>query len=168
MSVSLESLVPDPAEGGADRPLAAELMAFGMVGGSGALAFVVLSSLLVGAGWGPPKWLVSTLCYAVLIVPVYLLHRRFTFRSAAPHGWALPRYAGVQGMSLLLASLFSYLAYGIFGVPTPWAPVLVTGLTSGVSFLVLKLWAFTQPEPQTDGGDAVALGLAPPADEIGG
>jgi putative flippase GtrA len=144
MSVSLESLVPDPVELPGDRRLAAELLAFLFVGGSGALAFVVLSTILVEASWGPPKWLVSTLCYAVLIVPVYLLHRRFTFRSDAPHRQALPRYAGVQLMSLLLASIFSYIVYSLLGLPTPLAPVIVTGLTSGVSFTVLKFWAFAR------------------------
>jgi putative flippase GtrA len=144
MSLSLESLVPDPTETLGERRLAAELLAFLMVGGTGALAFVVLSTIFVEASWGPPKWLVSTLCYAVLIVPVYLLHRRFTFRSDAPHRQALPRYAGVQLMSLLLASMFSYIAYSVFGLPTPWAPVIVTGLTSGVSFIVLKFWAFAR------------------------
>jgi putative flippase GtrA len=146
MSVALESLVPDPLAGQGERSPLEELFAFVLVGGSGAVAFVLLSTFVVGAPWGPPKWVGSVFCYAVLILPVYLAHRRFTFRSDAPHRHALPRYAGVQIGSLALASLFSYVVYGVIGLPTLPASMIVTGLTSAVSFLVLKLWAFRRRE----------------------
>jgi hypothetical protein len=44
--------------------------------------------------------------------------------------------------SLFLASLFSYVVYGVLQLPTLPASLIVTGLTSAVSFLILKLWAF--------------------------
>ncbi|HTJ58222.1 MAG TPA: GtrA family protein [Devosiaceae bacterium] len=119
-----------------------QIFAFAMVGGSGAAAFVLLSTLLVGAHLGLPNWLGSTLCWAALIGPVYLAHRRFSFRSAAPHGQALPRYVGVQVCALLLAALFSYVAYSVFAFPVVWASLIVTGAVSGVNFLILRLWAF--------------------------
>ena len=164
MSVALESLVPDPLAAPGERSPLAELCAFILVGGSGAVAFVLLSTFVVGAPWGPPKWLGSVFCYAVLILPVYLAHRRFTFRSDAPHRHALPRYAGVQMGSLVLASLFSYLVYGVLQMPTLPASLIVTGLTSGVSFLVLKLWAFGHPAPAAP---MVAPEAAAPLDAIG-
>jgi putative flippase GtrA len=151
MSVSLESLVPDPLEAFSERSALAELVAFVLVGGTGALAFVLLSTFVVGAPWGPPKWLGSTFCYAVLILPVYSAHRRFSFRSEAPHRQALPRYVGVQCASLLLASLFSYVVYEAIGLPTLVGSLIVTGLTSGVSFMILRLWAFRHaPAMQVD------------------
>jgi putative flippase GtrA len=146
MSVALESLVPDPLAGQGERSALDELAAFVLVGGSGAIAFVLLSIVVVGTPWGPPKWLGSVFCYGVLILPVYLGHRRFTFRSDVPHQQALLRYAGVQMGSLLLASLFSYLVYGVIQLPTLPASIIVTGLTSAVSFLVLKFWAFRRAE----------------------
>jgi putative flippase GtrA len=146
MSVALESLVPDPLAGPEERSALEELFAFALVGGSGAVAFVLLSTLVVGAPWGPPKWIGSVFCYAVLILPVYLAHRRFTFRTDALHRHAFPRYAGVQVGSLALASLFSYVVYGVIGLPTLPASMIVTGLTSAVSFLVLKFWAFRRRE----------------------
>ncbi|MEO8883262.1 MAG: GtrA family protein, partial [Devosia sp.] len=76
------------------------------------------------------------------IGPVYLAHRRFSFRSDTPHGHALPRYVGVQLCALLLASIFSYIAYSVFGLPAFWAAIVVTGLISSVNFVVLRLWAF--------------------------
>ena len=152
MSISLESIVPDPFADLAGRdPVFGQLIAFLAVGGSGAVAFVALSSIVIGLDTGAPNWVASTLCYAALIFPVYLLHRRFSFRSEAPHTHALPRYVGVQLCALALASLFSYVTYHLLGLPTVWASLIVTGLTSGVSFTVLKLWAFAHP------GQAVAV-----------
>jgi len=119
-----------------------QVVAFLIVGGLGAAAFIALSSIFVGMHAALPKWLVSTICYAVLIGPVYLAHRRFSFRSDTPHGHALPRYVGVQLCALLLASIFSYVAYNVFGLPAVWASILVTGMISAVNFVVLRLWAF--------------------------
>ena len=157
MNPALESIVTDPLtyEAGGSSAVG-QLLAFGMVGGSGAVAFVLLSTLTVSVGSGMPHWIMSTLCYAVLIGPVYLLHRRFSFRSEAPHRHALPRYVSVQVGALVLASLFSYVAYHVMALPTFWASVMVTGLTSGVSFMVLKFWAFTHPVPAPVGAAANA------------
>ncbi|MGN6100675.1 MAG: GtrA family protein [Devosia sp.] len=146
MNVALESLVPDPFAAPARRdPVFGQLIAFLLVGGSGAVAFVLLSTIAIGLRPPVPDWVASTVCYAALIGPVYLLHRRFSFRSSAPHGHALPRYVGVQIGAICLASLFSYVTYHLLGLPTVWASLLVTGLTSGVSFVILKAWAFTHP-----------------------
>jgi putative flippase GtrA len=143
MSVSLESLMRDPPAGLARSPLLAGLASFLLIGGGAALGFVCLSTLALHAATGVASWLVSALCYAAFIVPVYLLHRRFSFRSDAPHGKALPRYVLVQVSGLLLATGFSWLIYGLFHLPTPFAALLVIGLTSGLNFVILRLWAFS-------------------------
>jgi putative flippase GtrA len=124
-------------------PLFTGLAAFVAIGAGGAAAFVLLSTLAMGfVDGGLPAWLVNTLCYLLLIGPVYLLHRRISFASDAPHGRALPRYVAVQLMALLLTALFSQLAHGVFALPALPAAILVVGLTSGVNFLVLRGWAF--------------------------
>lgn len=143
MSTSLESLMPRiPTVG--TRALTAQFVSFAAIGAGAALAFVAFSTGLVALGTGVPDWLASALCYAAFVVPVYLLHRRFSFRSDAAHRVALPRYAAVQATALLLATLFSWLAYGVFSMPSLVASVLVIGLTSGVNFIVLRVWAFAQ------------------------
>lgn len=119
-----------------------QLIRFGFVGGTGAVAFVAISALAVGARSGVPDWLVSAACYAALILPVYFAHRRFSFRSAAPHRQALPRYAAVQAMAVLLAAGISWAIYAVPGLPTLVAATLVSGLTAAFTFVVLKLWAF--------------------------
>jgi putative flippase GtrA len=143
MSVSLESLMRDQAAMPAPSALV-QLLAFAAIGGGAALSFVVVSALAVSALPAVPSWLVSALCYAAYIVPVYLLHRRFAFRSDARHSHALPRYVVVQLVGLGLATVFSWLAYGVIGLPTATAAILVIALTSGINFLVLRGWAFAR------------------------
>jgi len=122
-----------------------QLIAFLLIGGSGALAFVGLSAALIGLGLPIPSWVISTLCYGAFIVPIYLLHRRFTFEAAVAHGQALPRYIAVQLVALALASAFSYVAYHVLLLPAAMAAVSVICLTSASSFLFLKFWAFALP-----------------------
>jgi putative flippase GtrA len=145
MSASLQSLMREgraPADAG--TPMLVQLFAFVVIGGAAALSFVGVSSAAVALFRTVPAWLVSSLCYAAFIVPVYLMHRRYSFRSAAAHSRALPRYVLVQLCGLGLATAFSYIAYGVIGLPTLAAALVVIVLTSGVNFLVLRRWAFAE------------------------
>ena len=145
MSASLQSLMRDQlAAEDAGPPMLAQLFAFVVIGGAAAVAYIGASAAAVATFDSLPAWLVSSLCYAGFIVPVYLLHRRFSFRSNAAHGRALPRYVAVQLTSLGLATLFSYVAYGVIGLPTLTAAIVVTVLTSGLNFLVSRHWAFAE------------------------
>jgi putative flippase GtrA len=138
----LENPLDDSATDTPRPSAAAELVPFVIVGGLGAACFVGLSTLMIGLRSGIPDWVVSALCYAAMIVPVYLAHRRFSFRSNLPHGVALPRYVAVQLGAIALAAIFSYVSYDIFGMPALAAAMVVVALTSGVTFLVLRIWAF--------------------------
>ncbi len=142
MGNSVKSRVTDSAVE-TRRPAAiTELVLFLAVGGVAALCFAWLSASIIEQRTGLPDWVVSALCYATFIGPVYLAHRFLAFRSEVPHAIALPRYIAVQLSALMLASIFSYVSYSIVGLPSFPAAVLVIGLTSGVNFAVLKLWAF--------------------------
>lgn len=121
-----------------------ELFVFAAIGGGAALSYVGLSGWLVGQVTAVPGWVVSALCYAAFIVPVYLLHRRFTFHSETRHSEALPRYVVVQLSALLLATVFSFLCYSVLGISSWFAAAVVIALTSAVNFVVLKLWAFAR------------------------
>jgi putative flippase GtrA len=143
MSASLQSLMRaqmTPADAG--TPVLVQLFAFVVIGGAAALSFVGVSSAAIALFATVPAWLVSSLCYAAFIVPVYLMHRRYSFQSGAAHSRALPRYVLVQLCGLGLATLFSYVAYGVIGLPTLAAALVVIVLTSGINFLVLRRWAF--------------------------
>ncbi|MEO5807806.1 GtrA family protein [Devosia sp.] len=144
MNVALQSLMPDTRSEPAGRTVLEGLLLFVGIGAGAAFGFVVLSNLMLALPTGLANWLVSALCYAEFIVPVYLMHRRFSFDSSAPHYQALPRYVAVQAMALLLATAFSYLVYGMLVVPTLVASMLVIALTSGVNFIILRTWAFAR------------------------
>lgn len=149
MSAALQSLMRVAPQARKRSEFSSGLFRFVAIGAFGALAFVLLSSTVIGLASGVENWVVNTCCYAALVGPVYLLHRRYSFRSEAAHRQALPRYVAVQGMALLLAALFSYLVHGVLVLPSVAASMLVIALTSGVNFMVLRGWAFThrQPEP---------------------
>jgi putative flippase GtrA len=143
MSISLESLMRQQMTVERQTPLLTELLSFLLIGGTAAVSFVGVSAAAVAVFSSAPAWLVSALCYALYVIPVYLLHRRFTFRSDTAHAKALPRYVAVQLCGIALATGFSWVAYGIVGLPTVLAAMLVIGLTSGANFVVLRLWAFS-------------------------
>ena len=143
MSASLQSLMRDQSSlANTASPVLVQLFAFAIIGGAAALSFVGVSTAAVALFKSVPAWLVSSLCYAAFIVPVYLMHRRYSFQSAAAHSRALPRYVLVQLCGLGLATLFSWVAYGVIGLPTLVAAFVVIVLTSGINFLVLRRWAF--------------------------
>ena len=146
MSPALQSLMQDIPPAQTTPSMMSGLFAFLLVGGAGALGFVVLSTLMISLGTGYAGWQVNTACYAATIVPVYLLHRRYSFQSDASHWQALPRYMAVQGMALVLAALFSYVVHGVLSLPTVFASMLVIALTSGVNFMVLRSWAFARTQ----------------------
>jgi putative flippase GtrA len=118
------------------------LLAFLAIGAGAAALYIVLTQVFLPAFPGTEAWVVSTLCYAALVIPTYLLHRRYAFQSDAAHAYALPRYVAVQILALGFMTLFSFVAYGVAEMPHLPAAVLVIGLTAGVNFAVLRLWAF--------------------------
>ena len=146
MSAALQSLMRDVPPARPSAPLFGGLVAFIAIGVSGTVTFVVLSTALIWLDTGIADWVINTACYASLIVPIYLMHRRYSFDSDAPHGQALPRYMVVQGMALLLAALFSFVVHGMFAVPTVMASILVITLTSGVNFMVQRSWTFARTQ----------------------
>jgi SAM-dependent methyltransferase/putative flippase GtrA len=149
VSHSLESLMRSDAVLAPRSRVGGQFFAFLLIGGIASGAYVLLSSVAIAAPTGLPDWVVSALCYALFVIPAYLSHRRFTFTSTASHAHALPRYLTVQVSALLLATAFSYVAYGVVQLPTPFAAMLVVGLTAGVNFIVLRSWAFSMQATET-------------------
>lgn len=144
MSLSLEHLLRDSDIAAPKASLAAQLMSFLFIGGLAAISYVGLAAVMIDLGTGLPDWLMSALCYAAFVGPVYLAHRHVSFRSNAPHAQALPRYIALQLCGIGLASAFSYLCYGVLGLPTMTAAILVIALTSGFNFVIVRAWAFAE------------------------
>mgnify|MGYP001249954410 FL=1 len=144
MSAALESQISKASESTDRRRVATELALFVLVGGGAALALAAVTTAMISLGTGMPDWVMGGLCYAAFIGPVYLLHRRLSFRSHASHRQAFPRYLAVQLSAIGLVSLFSFVCYDVLGVETAVGSVIVLGLTAGVNFAVLRLWAFAE------------------------
>jgi putative flippase GtrA len=141
MSVLLESLVRDKSQA-TEAPISVMLVSFLAVGVGAALAFGMVSAFIISLNTGLPDWVASALAYIVLMSAAYGLHRKFSFRSQAPHAQAFPRYALAQTSGLALAALFSFVAYQLFGMHLAFASPIVLALTSVVNFVALRLWAF--------------------------
>ena len=142
MSAALESLMRQSLAEASAPARFPGIVSFLVIGAGAAIAFTIWSSAAIWALPEVPRWVVSAICYGAFIVPVYMLHRKFSFNSEAPHAHALPRYVAVQLASLAIAAVFSFVAYSVMGLPTMSAGLLVICLTSGVNFLVLRRWAF--------------------------
>ena len=119
-----------------------QLFTFVVIGGGAAVALIGVSAAAVTIFRNVPAWVVYSICHASFVLPVYLLHRRFSFNSTAAHGRALPRYIAVQAMSFGLAALLSYIAYTVLGLLPLIASTAVTVSTSAFSFVVSRYWAF--------------------------
>ncbi|UJW87074.1 GtrA family protein [Devosia sp. SL43] len=144
MSAALQSLMRDvPRSVPSPNPLVGVFNFIG-IGATGAAAFVMLSTLVMWLDPDAERWMINAACYAATILPVYLMHRRFSFDSDASHVQAFPRYFAVQAMALVLAAVFSFVINGVLSLPTFFASMLVIGLTSGVNYLVLRSWAFAR------------------------
>lgn len=142
MSAWLQSRIGEAGEAASRRRVATELAMFLLVGGGAALALAAVTTAMISLRTGVADWVMGALCYAAFIGPVYLLHRRLSFRSDATHRRAFPRYLAVQLSAIGLVSLFSFVCYDVLGVETAIGSVIVLGLTAGVNFAVLRLWAF--------------------------
>lgn len=83
----------DPVLRGARRvvPAPALLARFALVGLGGTAVYYALLWSLVELG-GVPALAASTAAFVVVVIENYLLHRRWTFASRAPHREALPRF----------------------------------------------------------------------------
>ena len=115
--------------------------AFLLVGASGALAYVLLSSLLEHYGLSPT--LASVASYLICIPIVYLAQRKIAFRSDAPHRAALPKYVAAQLLGVALAAVLPGAMMAQFNAPAPLAFAAVAATIAVTNFLLLRFWAFS-------------------------
>jgi putative flippase GtrA len=113
---------------------------FFMVGVAGAVAYVILSSILtltIGVPYDA-----SILSYIILIPIVYLAQRAFSFQSSTPHRNAFPKYVVTQLIGLSISGVLPYW----FRDAAVKMPIIVFGLVVIVvamsNFILLRFWAF--------------------------
>jgi putative flippase GtrA len=110
------------------------------VGAAGALAYVVLSTVMTTLT-GVSPWICSVLVYLGLILPVYFAQHRLTFRSQQAHRTSLPRYIAIQMLGVFLAAILPRLL-SASALP-PGAIFAAVALTIAVTnYGLLRFWAF--------------------------
>ena len=93
--------------------------------------------------WGSfPAVAASTVGYLVSSVLNYLLNYTFTFRSAAPHGRSLPRFALISGIGVLLNGAVTYLGADVIGAHYLIAQAAATAVTLLWNFSANLRWTF--------------------------
>jgi putative flippase GtrA len=120
----------------------ARLGRFTLVGLAAMAAYALLVTVF-GALGVRPAWLASGAAYALAAVWSYVGHRRFSFRSGAPHAVAGPRFALVtatgQGLAILIPALVSDLG----GYPPSLATLAVCIVCPGVSYAMNSAFVFS-------------------------
>ena len=117
---------------------------FGVTGIGVTATYLGLASLLTAAGLAAA--IASAGAYLVSTSLSYLGHRRYTFRSAADHARAVPRFIAVSATGLLLAAAIPPGLESIAGTGPYVSFVVVTGVVATLSFVGLRLAVFRAGE----------------------
>ena len=117
----------------------ARLIRFLMVGGSGSFAYILLSYFLLQTVKEP--WLSSFIAYAFLIPIVYMLQRRFVFRSKEPYVKSFFRYLAIQLFGLTLSAIIPYVL-SLYAVNPLVSFMLVVLIVPLLSYILQACWAF--------------------------
>jgi putative flippase GtrA len=124
-----------------DNAAIGRLLRFTAVGLTAMAAYAVIVTALAAFGVGP-QWLASGCAYAIAAVWSYAGHRRFSFRSDAPHAVAGPRFVIVTLAGQALAIAIPAVITDLAGHPGHVATVLVCLICPAVSFLLNSSFVF--------------------------
>jgi putative flippase GtrA len=120
-----------------------EIILFLVIGGTSAVIYTGLNTVLTTAGLRPSVSILLTL--AVLVPPTYLAQHRLTFRSGRNHASAFPRYLGTQ----LFGNVLALIAAELFPTPIRTYPltafILIAFMVAVTNYGILKFWAFRHP-----------------------
>jgi putative flippase GtrA len=132
-----------------DQAALAKLLRFTMVGLAAMAAYAIAVTALAALGLRP-QWLASGLAYAIAAIWSYIGHRRFSFRSDAPHAVAGPRFVVVTLTGQALAIAIPALITDVAGYPGHVATLAVCLVCPAVSFLLNSSFVFPDERRATD------------------
>jgi putative flippase GtrA len=105
------------------------------------LQYVLLIALVEGAALSPT--LASTVGYLASSAVNYLLNYSFTFRSAAQHRHALPKFVLISSVGLILNAAITFAGTALLGVQHYLlAQVAATCITLLWNFFANHRWTF--------------------------
>jgi putative flippase GtrA len=101
--------------------------------------------LVMGVEWlGQDAVLASTLGYLASAVANYLLNRRYTYASDAPHAVLVGRFVTVLAIGSVLNALFMQLLHGYLHWHYVLAQLCATGGTLIWNFCAHRYWTFSR------------------------
>ncbi|GJG87960.1 hypothetical protein tb265_31410 [Gemmatimonadetes bacterium T265] len=144
-SPSATTLTSPAASGSTLRSAAARFL---VAGGTNAAGTFLIFRLLLRVA-GDQRWaasLAQASAYATGVAVSYVVNRRWTFGSTAPHGRTAVRFLVAHGGSLLLSLLTIQLGVwsGRLTASVWW--VIATGATTVTNFVLQRYWVFAHPE----------------------
>lgn len=119
-----------------------QIIIFIIIGGGAAAVTMLLTYLGLNNFPQIPKPMITACVYALMILPVYYLQHRFSFDGKTEHKDSLPKYVGVQMVSVAMSFVLSYLFLDLLKLPHAIGSIITVAATSIGSFIALKLWAF--------------------------
>lgn len=119
-----------------------QIAIFIIIGGGAAFVTAVLTWLGLNSFKTIPKPIITMCVYALMILPVYYLQHRFSFGGTSEHKSSLPKYVGVQMVSVAMSFVLSWLFLVLMKLPNSFGSFIIVATTSIGSFIALKLWAF--------------------------
>jgi putative flippase GtrA len=138
MSTNPKSAAGAPALGTVARKFSRFLLVGGLCTG---LQYVLLIALVEGAALSPT--LASTIGYLASSAVNYLLNYSFTFRSAAQHRHALPKFVLISSVGLILNAAITFAGTALLGVQHYLlAQVAATCVTLLWNFFANHRWTF--------------------------
>jgi putative flippase GtrA len=126
------------------RSSKSEVALFLLVGGSAALLYIALATLLE-LYFGLARTWASAFAYGSTIPIAYSAQKKLTFRSSVSHATAFPRYLATQLVALVTTSIVSG---KLAELPPPLAYGIAGACAAIVSFLLLKFWGFSGGQPK--------------------
>jgi putative flippase GtrA len=124
-----------------DSAAIGRILRFTAVGLAAMAAYAAIVTTLAALGLRP-QWLASGCAYALAAIWSYVGHRRFSFRSDAPHAVAAPRFVIVTLTGQALAIAIPAVVTDLAGHPGHVATVLVCLICPAVSFLLNSSFVF--------------------------
>lgn len=120
--------------------LARQLVRFVAVGAVATVVHYTILIALVELGGAAPV-LSTTAGYAAGTVVSYILNRRYTFKSNAPHLASFPKFVALNAVGMLLngAIVAALISFGVWYL---LAQVIATGLVLIWNFLGARFFAF--------------------------
>ena len=119
-----------------------ELVRFGIVGGSSAVAYAISLLVLVDA-LELGSILSSALAYLIALPVSFLGQKYFTFRSSGPVRRELPAYLALQGVNLFAAMLVTYVTVDVLGASHMIGILAVIAVISLLSYVAMALAIFS-------------------------